>query len=85
MDDPRYEHVARLTTAAGMYEHARLARPRVEHGMCVDDAARALVVTAREVNPTRDVVSMSRIYLAYLLRAQTADGRMHNRLSLIHI
>ncbi len=79
MDDPRYEHVARLTTAAGMYEHARLARPRVEHGMCVDDAARALVVTAREVNPTRDVVSMSRIYLAYLLRAQTADGRMHNR------
>lgn len=79
MDAPRFEHVARLTTAAGLYEHALHATPRVEHGMCVDDVARALVVTAREARPTRDVVSMSRIYLAYLLRAQAADGRMHNR------
>ena len=29
----------------GLYEHARLTEPRVEHGMCVDDVARALVVT----------------------------------------
>ncbi|GEN79796.1 hypothetical protein [Actinotalea fermentans] len=79
MDDPRYEHVACLTTAVGLYEHALFAAPRVEHGMCVDDASRALLVTAREPRPTPDVVSMSRIYLAYLLRAQAADGRMHNR------
>lgn len=79
MDALRFEHVARLTTAAGLYEHALGAEPRAEHGMCVDDAARALVVTARETHPTPDVVSMSRIYLAYLLRAQDTDGRMHNR------
>ena len=79
MDDPRYNHLARLTTVAGLYEHALHATPRAEHGMCVDDAARALVVTARQAGPTPDVVSMSRIYLAYLLRAQAADGRMHNR------
>ncbi len=79
MDDLRYSHLARLTTMAGLYEHALHAAPRPEHGMCVDDAARALVVTARQSDPTTDVVSMSRIYLAYLLRAQADDGRMHNR------
>ena len=79
MDGPRFDHLARLTTVAGLYEHALHAAPRVEHGMCVDDAARALVVTARQPAPTTDVVSLSRIYLAYLLRAQAADGVMHNR------
>jgi hypothetical protein len=47
--------------------------------MCVDDVARGLVVTCREVDPTPAVLTMSRTYLTFLLRAQVADGRMHNR------
>ncbi len=77
--DARYDHLARLTTAAGLYEHALGTTPRVENGMCVDDVARALVVTAREVDPGPSLVAMSRIYLTYLLRAQADDGSMHNR------
>ncbi|MCB2178145.1 MAG: hypothetical protein KQH57_20240 [Actinomycetales bacterium] len=79
MDGARYDHLARLTTDTGLYEHALGTEPRIEHGMCVDDVARALVVTCRAVDPTPDLASMSRTYLAFLLRAQHVDGRMHNR------
>ncbi len=79
MDGTGYDHLARLTTATGLYEHALGTEPRIEHGMCVDDVARALVVTCRAVEPTPDLVAMSRTYLTFLLRAQDPDGRMHNR------
>ena len=79
MDDPRYDHLAHLTTPTGLYEHALFTEPRVEHGFCVDDVARALVVTSRADDPTPGVVALSRIYLQFLLAAQTQDGLMHNR------
>lgn len=79
MDGARYDHLARLTTGTGLYEHPLGTEPRVAHGMCVDDVARALVVTCRATDPTPDLLSMSRTYLAFLLRAQQPDGRMHNR------
>ncbi len=79
MGEQPYAHLARLTTPTGLYEHARGTTPRPEHGMCVDDVARALVVTSREAEPTPVVTSMSRTYLAFLLEALSPDGRMHNR------
>lgn len=79
MDGARYDHLARLTTPTGLYEHALGTEPRIEYGMCVDDVARALVVTCRAVEPTPDLISMSRTYVAFLLRAQHTDGLMHNR------
>jgi hypothetical protein len=45
--------------------------------MCVDDVARALVVTARAADP--ELTDLSRTYLDFLLAAQRPDGRMHNR------
>ena len=39
--DPSYVHLARLTTVLGVFEHAAEDVPRVEHGYCVDDVARA--------------------------------------------
>ncbi|MCG2802265.1 MAG: glycosyltransferase [Cellulomonas sp.] len=74
-----FAQLARLTTATGLYEHALLTEPRIEHGMCVDDVARALVVTARQGDPSPQVVTMSATYLRFLLDAQGDDGRMHNR------
>jgi hypothetical protein len=73
----QYAHLRRLTTETGLYEHARGTSPRVEHGMCVDDVARALVVTARAATP--ELVDLSRTYLSFLLGALCPDGRMHNR------
>lgn len=74
-----FDHLARLTTPLGLYEHALGTVPRVEHGMCVDDVARALVVTVRVPDPTPQVAAMARTYLAFLRAAQCDDGLMHNR------
>jgi hypothetical protein len=79
MSTPRQDHLARLTTATGLYEHALSTAPSVEHGMCVDDVTRALVVTCRVAQPTHETETMSRTYLAFLLQAQDSHGRMHNR------
>ena len=75
----RFGHLAHLTTASGLFEHALGTAPRVEHGMCVDDVARALVVTSRTLDPTPAVATMTATYLAFLRDAQRARGLMHNR------
>jgi hypothetical protein len=75
-------HLTHLTTRTGLWEHALGAEPRVEHGMCVDDVARALVVTARIPSPSPDVDTMTRTYLSFLQAALHDDGTMHNRRNL---
>jgi hypothetical protein len=74
-----FEHLARLTTPSGLYEHALGTAPRMANGMCVDDVARALVVMARTGDPTPEVTVMTATYLAFLRDAQRAGGLMHNR------
>ncbi len=75
----RFDHLAHLTTRTGLFEHALGTEPRPEHGMCVDDVARALVVTSRTPDPTQAVTDMSATYLRFLREAQRVDGTMHNR------
>jgi hypothetical protein len=74
-----FTHLARLTDAVGLFEHAEGTMPRLEHGYCVDDVARALVVTARQPDPGPDVEGLSEIYLRFLAAAQHPSGRFHNR------
>jgi hypothetical protein len=76
---PSFAHLRRLTDAGGLYEHARGASPRPEHGYCVDDVARGLVVTAREPAPDAEVDGLLAHYLEFVLAAQVPDGRFHNR------
>ena len=52
-DGPRFDHLVRLTDRFGTFEHAEHATPRREHGYCVDDVARVLVVSAREPRSER--------------------------------
>jgi hypothetical protein len=74
----RLDHLARLTTPLGLHEHALLDEPRREHGYCVDDVARALVVTVRlPHDPASSALAEG--YLDFLLAAQHDDGLMHNR------
>lgn len=75
----QFRHLATMTTPKGLYEHALGSTPRAEHGYCVDDAARALVVTAREAYPSAVVRRLSGVYLAFVLAAQAEGGRLRNR------
>jgi hypothetical protein len=75
------DHLLALTDATGVFEHADHAIPRREHGYCVDDVARALIVVAREPQPTREMLVLARTAFRFLSAAQGADGRVRNRRS----
>jgi hypothetical protein len=74
---PSFAHLRSLTDAGGLYEHADGSTPRREHGYCLDDVARALVVVCRE--PGGDLDDLREQYLSFVLAAQDPDGRFHNR------
>lgn len=77
----RFDHLDRMTDDRGLFEHADGIDPRVEHGYCVDDNARLLVVTSREPDagaPER----LSRVALELLRGAQAPDGRTRNRMDV---
>jgi hypothetical protein len=78
--EPRWDHVLRLSDDTGLLEHARNAIPRREHGYCVDDVSRGLLVICRDRRPGPDLVRLAERYLAFLTHAQGADGAFRNRL-----
>jgi len=80
LPEPVFDHLRRLTDSIGLHEHALGDVPRPEHGYCVDDAARALVLTCRAAAPALD--GLTRRYLDVVLAAIAPDGRCHNRLDL---
>jgi hypothetical protein len=70
-----------MTDRRGLFEHADGTIPRIECGYCLDDVARALVVTCRQRPSTALHLGLVRRYLGFVISAQAADGRFHNRLS----
>jgi hypothetical protein len=78
---PTWSHIARLSDDVGLLEHARNAIPRREHGYCVDDVSRGLLVASREPQPTAQVIGLAERYLAFLTHAMAPDGQVRNRLS----
>jgi hypothetical protein len=78
-----FTHLARLSDDTGLFEHARYATPRREHGYCLDDVARGLVVLCRQPAdrlPAESANPLTERYLAFVVHAQSPDGRFHNRL-----
>jgi hypothetical protein len=75
-----FRHLQRLTDHIGLLEHAEGIVPLHEHGYCVDDVARGLVVVCREPSPSPELITLGRRYLYFLAQAQAADGRFRNRL-----
>ena len=69
---------ARSPTQAGCTSTPRDASPRREHGYCLDDVARALVVVCREQS-LGELDDLREQYLTFVLAAQEPDGRFHNR------
>jgi hypothetical protein len=76
---PRFDHLKRMTDDRGVWEHARYASPRIEHGYCTDDNARALIVVCRQPDPTPDLIDLATVYLSFLKDASLATGGFHNR------
>jgi hypothetical protein len=76
---PVYDHLLRLTDGIGIFEHALGGTPRPEHGYCVDDVARALVLTVREPSQTLELAGATAVYLRFLIDATASDGRIRNR------
>jgi hypothetical protein len=80
-DTTDFRHIAAMTDRYGTFEHADYATARDEHGYCVDDMARLLLVTSREAQPSPLVVELARRSLRFLADAQGPTGRTRNRRS----
>ena len=78
---PNFAHLFALAGPFGTYEHAKYHEPRIEHGYCVDDVARVLVVAMREPRPHHQLVALSQRSLEFLAAAQTPQGMFRNRRS----
>jgi hypothetical protein len=81
-DQPVFDHLERLTDNRGLFEHALGAVPRREHGYCVDDAARGLIVMCREPDPAASTLRLARGYLSFVLAALEPAGTCHNRMDV---
>ena len=77
---PPLDHLQRLTDGQGLFEHALYDAPRPEHGYCVDDVARALVLVCREPAMSPELRRMAQVYLTFVLAAIQPDGSCHNRM-----
>lgn len=77
-----FAHLRRLSDDTGLFEHARNAIVRREHGYCTDDVSRGLLVVSREPDPGPELLRLAECYLTYLNHAAHRDGSFHNRLSL---
>lgn len=75
-----FTHLRRLSDSTGLFEHALLTERRVDHGYCVDDVARGLVVTTREPEPDETTTVLAATYQRFLASAQGTDGGFRNRL-----
>ena len=78
-DGPSFAHLRRLCDATGVFEHAEYQSPRREHGYCVDDVARALIVAARD--RSGEAGDLEDLCLDFIESAIAPDGRCHNRRS----
>ena len=72
-------HLLRMSDDVGLFEHARGAVPRREHGYCLDDAARGLVVLSREQELTPQLSRVQETLFAFTAHAHE-NGRFRNRL-----
>ncbi|MBL7494975.1 glycosyltransferase [Frankia sp. CNm7] len=74
-----FAHLFRLSDDIGLFEHALGSVPRREHGYCVDDVARGLVVLSREPSPPLELIRLLERYLDFVRAAQAPDGKVVNR------
>jgi hypothetical protein len=77
---PVFDHLAVLTDGRSVFEHALRTLPHRQLGYRLDDAARALVVTSREPQPSPRIVRLHGVYLEFVLDALGPDGACYRRM-----
>lgn len=75
----RYDHLISLTDGRGVFEHCNGRVPRVEHGYCVDDVARAWIVAERGITEDPDLEFVAGTCARFLADAMGEDGTVRNR------
>ena len=70
------EFIKRLTTPTGILQHTKFAIPDRFEGYCVDDNARALLLTIRdhEIFQKHQSLNLALIYLSYISHSRTPEG-----------
>ena len=76
---PVFDHLLALSDEHGLFEHARHDVPRPEHGYCIDDESRALVVLCREATLAPALQLLADRMLGLVAAAITPGGLCHNR------
>ncbi|RZK69016.1 MAG: glycosyl transferase, partial [Pedobacter sp.] len=76
-------HIQRLTDDTGIVQHAKYGIPNLKEGYCVDDNARALILTilAYQQNKSKVALDLLPIYLSYIQYMQCDNGNFRNFLS----
>jgi glycosyltransferase involved in cell wall biosynthesis len=81
-----FAHLRLMTDSTGMLQHAAYSIPRYEHGYCLDDNARALLLMAlvedEGMRGAKAVRALASRYLAFVSHAFNTDcGRFRNFMS----
>ena len=75
----QYGHLLSITDNFGVFEHCKEDQPRREHGYCVDDVSRALIVAQREPVQTEQLLELAKTCSNFLGAAQSQNGCVVNR------
>jgi glycosyltransferase involved in cell wall biosynthesis len=70
------DHLVRLTDSAGIYQHAIYSLPDFSHGYCIDDNARALILTVLMENleiEDKELTRLGEIYASHIQFAYNPD------------
>src|SRR5207237_4812057 len=79
LPDWRLDHLARLTDATGMLQHATYTIPNFAEGYCTDDNARALLLTVLLEELGQGGVQVQRLATTYAAFLQAAFDRERKR------
>ena len=74
-----FSHLISMSNSRGLFEHANFDKPRKEHGYCVDDVARAVILLERSETEEPQLRDLLRIYFEFILAAQSRNGHFKNR------
>lgn len=85
LPDLNLDHLRLMTDSTGILQHGRFSVPRYEEGYCLDDNARALLLTTwleRAPEPVPDLDWLASRYLAFVSHAFDPErGRFRNFMS----
>src|ERR1700750_2221085 len=79
-----FSHIKNLTDDTGIIQHAVFNIPNRKEGYCIDDNARALllsVLACRQTGNDKAQLQLLHIYLSFIHYMQTDNGKFKNFMS----